>query len=79
MAGMFGDPDVNCPLRRIEQRASFEQIERGPNRRRVEGCTGRLVMAAPQPGPKPIAPDRPSLASAVDRNIGKGGTCGGVE
>ena len=75
----FGDPDVHRPLRRIEERAGFEQIERGPNRRRVEGCTGRLVMAAPQPSPKPIAADRPRLTSAIDGDISKGGARGGVE
>jgi hypothetical protein len=70
VTAMFSDADVHRPLGRVEERAGFEQIERGPNRRRIEGGTGRLVMAAAQSGPKPAAADRPSLASAVDREIG---------
>ena len=63
----------------VEERAGFEQIECGPNRRRIEGCPSRLVMAAPQPSPKPIAADRPGLTSAIDGDVSKGGARGGVE
>ena len=75
----FGDPDVHRPLRRIEKRAGFKQIERGANRRRIEGCTGRLVMAAAQQSPKRPAADWPGLTVAIDRNIGESGPRGGAE
>src|SRR6516162_10859180 len=42
VASMFGAADVHRPLRRVEKGASFEQIERGANRRATKGCAGRF-------------------------------------
>jgi len=79
VASMFGDADVHRPLRRVEERASFEQIERGANRRAIKGCAGRFVMGAPQPSSKRLAADRPGLPLTVDREIRKRGARWGVK
>jgi hypothetical protein len=49
---MFGNADVHCALRRVEERAGFEQIEDGANRCHAERASGRLrsdsVAATPE-------------------------------
>jgi hypothetical protein len=78
-ATLFADADKHRPFRRIEERAGFEQIERGANRSRIERSPGCFVMAAPQPGPEHGAADRPGLTLAVDRNVGECGSGSGVK
>ena len=79
MTSMFGNADVHCALRRVEERAGFEQIEDRANRCRAERASGCLVVTSSQPRPKSVAADRPSLACAVDRDVGKGGSRRGME
>ena len=79
MTAVFSDADVHRPFRRIEERARFEQLEGGANRCRTERVSGRLVVTASQPRPKSAAADRPSLACAIDRDVGKGGSRRGME
>src|SRR5262249_37695228 len=45
----------------------------------ARGASGRLVIAAPQPAPKPFAADGPGFSVAVDQVIGKCGAGGGVK
>ena len=79
MTAVFSDAEVHRPFGRIEERARFEQLECGANRCRTERVSGRLVVTASQPRPKSTAADRPSLACAVDRDVGKGGSRRGME
>src|SRR5262249_21411465 len=79
VSGMLGDADVDRVLGSIKLRPRFQQIECGTDFRRARGLPGRLVIATPQPCPKPLAADRPRFSVAVDHDVGKGGAGGGVK
>src|SRR5262249_38907645 len=66
-------------LETIELRPRLEQIERCIERPCARGVPGRLVIAPPQPGSKPLAVDRPGFAVAVDLEISVCGAGGGME
>ena len=62
----------NCA--RASSRSSVD-----PDLRRARGTPGRLVIAAPQPGPKPLAADGPGFSVTIDHDIGKCHAGGGVK
>ena len=70
---------MDCALRRIELRPRLEQIELRPNRLGAQRTSGGLVLAAPQPAAKSLAPDWPGFSVTIDQEIGIGGAGGGVE
>jgi hypothetical protein len=70
-AGMLGDAGTDCPLGSIKLCARFEQIEPRPDGRRARCGSGRVVVAAPQPGSETFAANGPSFSVAVRYDIGE--------
>jgi hypothetical protein len=63
----------------VELSPRFEQIECRADLRCARGRSGRLVIAVPDPTPKPLAPDRPGFPVSIDQDIGEGGAAGGMK
>src|SRR5262249_7862218 len=68
---VLSDTDVDAAFRSVKLRPCLEQIECRTDFSCARGLPGRLVITAPQPGPKPLAPNRPGFSVAIDHNIGK--------
>jgi len=58
----------------------YSGVDISPTDEHCGAAVAALIRAlAPSSSPKPIAEDRPSLASVIDHDIGKGDARGGVE
>jgi hypothetical protein len=77
--GLLSGADVDRALRAIKLRPRFQQIQRCANLGCARGLPCRLVIAALEKGPKPLAADGPSLSVAGEDDIGKCGATGGVK
>jgi hypothetical protein len=77
-AGMLRDAGTDRPLGRVKLRAGVEQIASTgwPPR---SARTGRVVVAAPQPGSETFAANGPSFSVALCYEIGECDPAGSVE